>query len=174
MNMYVKVKQNRHSLAHLSLGSACFLSSNRLKRNSAHDQPSPCTRGDEMTYFTCQGGPASSPRCFPEAILPWAGRVGLVMLRPWWSCSLTLEGGAYPTRRGRQDGTCAAVGHQEEGGTQGTIHRITPRRWVQGDAQPAQTCCPAREGLRAVEARVSKAPSPTHLCLHPFLTSLLL
>ena len=96
------------------------------------------------------------------------------MLRPWWSCSLALEGGACPTGRGGQDGTCAAVGHREEGGTQGRIHRTTPRHWAQGDAQPAQTCSPSREGLRAVEAHLSKAPSPTHLCLHPFLTSQLL
>ena len=125
-----------------------------------------------MTYFTCQGGPASSPRCFPEATPPGAGR-------PGGACYVTtlVELQPGPGRRGGPHQEGRAGWHLCSGGTPGGRRdsgddtQDQPEALGAGDPRPAQTCGPSREGLRAVEARVSKAPSPTHLGLHPFLTS---
>ena len=87
------------------------------------------------------------------------------MLRPWWSCSLALEGGAGPTRRGGQDGTCAAVGHQEEGGTQGTIHRTSPRRWAQETLGQLRRAAP-RGKVSGPWRPVCLRPQAPHTCVY--------
>ena len=87
------------------------------------------------------------------------------MLRPWWSCSLALEGGAGPTRRGGQDGTCAAVGHQEEGGTQGTIHRTSPRRWAQETLGQLRRAAP-RGKVSGPWRPVCLRPRAPHTCVY--------
>lgn len=134
-----------------------------------------------MTYFTCREGPASSPRCPSCSCHPGqASRLGLVMLRPSWSCSLAWGGGTLHWAGGcLQESTCASCGTcQEEqalrGRRTGPPRAAGHRETLSQHRRPG----PAREGLRALEACVSKALAVRvpHTCVYTrprrFLASL--